>query len=190
MDPRCLSTSNSSESLGLCLRHLHCRDPDKTANREPASDRPYQGGLTHTGTLTTFGPVRHLRRPAWRAVNRQIGSGSDRERLSRHGQFMTWRVDGRPSCPSNAVPGLPECEPGGVGRGAGDPPGDSARLGPPRGPRPMTGSEEGDELRRREGGPPQDRTQRAGSELTMQRDHNRAPMPASFTWLPHWQTCS
>jgi hypothetical protein len=44
----------------------------------------------------------------------------------------------------------------------------------------MTGSEKGDEFRRRERGLPQDRAQRPGSELTMQRDDDRATVPAEL----------
>ena len=44
----------------------------------------------------------------------------------------------------------------------------------------MTGSNKGDEFRRREGRLPQDRTQRAGTELTMQRDDDRALIPAKL----------
>ena len=44
----------------------------------------------------------------------------------------------------------------------------------------MTGSEKGDEFRRREGCLSQDRAQRAGSELTVQRDDDRATVPAEL----------
>lgn len=45
----------------------------------------------------------------------------------------------------------------------------------------MTDSEEGEEFPRREGGLPQDRPQRAGSELTVQRDDDRATFLRSLT---------
>ena len=44
----------------------------------------------------------------------------------------------------------------------------------------MTDSEKGEEFRRREGGLSQDRPQRAGSELTVQRDDDRATVPAEL----------